>query len=83
MREPEGRGIYLFEGVEFPHGTQLTAPDKLVAAPDGTNICGLDVVDWNEDGILDLIVGLSWSVREGRRRESRSQLRIYRRLPGR
>ena len=78
----EGNGVYLLRRVGNAKESRVAAPVRLVFAPDGATVTGLDVADWDGDGVTDLIVGLTWpgSVVDGRP-TYRSQVWVYRRIP--
>jgi hypothetical protein len=84
MEGPQGKGIYVLRGVQDAEEFHFAAPELLIAAPDGASVTGLDVADWDGDGVLDLIVGLTWRERIGQTGgayKSRSQVWVYRRIP--
>lgn len=73
MKEHKGPwGVYLLCGVDDETGAQLTTPKRLIAPPKRATITGLDVADWDGDGVFDLILGVT--------RSKRSQVWVYRRV---
>jgi FG-GAP-like repeat len=72
---------YLFRGLRDTNRTRLSeSPKLLVSPPDGTRFSDLDVADWDDDGTLDLLAGVTWSEGQGRDSKARSQVWVFRRL---
>ena len=72
---------YLFRGVRDTKGTRLSAdPKLLVSPPEGARFTDLDVADWDDDGTLDLLAGVTWTEGEGRKSKARSQVWVFRRI---
>jgi hypothetical protein len=71
---------YVFRGVRDTEGTRLRAdPELLVSPPDGAKFSDLDIADWDNDGTLDLLAGVTWTKGRGKNSKTRSQVWIYRR----
>jgi hypothetical protein len=83
MRMPEIRkdSAYWFRGVREAKGIRLSAdPELLVSPPDGASFTDLDVADWDNDGALDLLAGITWLEGVGRKTKARSQVWVFRRI---
>jgi hypothetical protein len=72
---------YFFRGVRDAQGTRLSAdPKLLVSPPDGARFSDVDVADWDDDGTLDLLAGVTWSEGVGAKGHARSQVWVFRRI---
>lgn len=72
---------WLFRGVRDTQGTRLSAdPKLLVSPPDGARFSDLDVADWDDDGTLDLLAGVTWEEGTGKNFKARSQVWVFRRI---
>jgi hypothetical protein len=81
MHDKKEDSAYLFRGVRDTKRTRLSAdPELLVSPPAGARFSDLDVADWDDDGTLDLLAGVTWSEDEGRKVKERSQVRVFRRI---
>jgi hypothetical protein len=73
--------VCLFRGVRGTNGARLSAdPELLVCPPDGARFSDLDVADWDDDGTLDLLAGVTWTEGEGKKIKARSQVWVFRRI---
>jgi hypothetical protein len=71
----------LFRGVRDTNGTRLSAdPELLVSPPEGASFTDLDVADWDDDGTLDLLAGVTWTEGSGAKFKARSQVWVFRRI---
>ena len=72
---------WLFRGVRDTQGTRLsTDPELLVSPPAGARFNDLDVADWDDDGTLDLLAGVTWTEGTGKSFKARSQVWVFRRI---
>jgi hypothetical protein len=72
---------YLIRGVRDTKGARLSAaPELLVSPPDGASFSDLDVADWDDDGTLDLLAGVTWEEGVGAKFKARSQVWVFRRI---
>ena len=70
-----------FRGVRDANGTRLSAdPTLLVSPPEGARFTDLDVADWDDDGTLDLLAGVTWEEGTGKKFKARSQVWVFRRI---
>jgi hypothetical protein len=81
MHDKTEDSAYLLRGVRDTNGTRLSAdPKLLVSPPDGARFTDLDVADWDDDGTLDLLAGVTWSEGVGAKFKARSQVWVFRRI---
>jgi hypothetical protein len=81
MHDKREDSAYLLRGVRDTNGTRLSAdPKLLVSPPDGARFTDLDVADWDDDGTLDLLAGVTWSEGVGAKFKARSQVWVFRRI---
>ncbi|MFN0051394.1 MAG: FG-GAP repeat domain-containing protein [Planctomycetales bacterium] len=84
LRMPENRKdlAYIFRGIRDTTGIRLSRnPILLVSPPEGARFSDVDVADWDGDGTLDLLAGVTWPDRAGAKSEHHSQVWVYRRIP--
>ena len=81
MRDKREDSANLFRGLRDTKGTRLSAdPKLLVSPPDGARFTDLDVADWDDDGTLDLLAGVTWSEGASAEFKARSQVWVFRRI---
>ncbi|MBS0265280.1 MAG: VCBS repeat-containing protein [Planctomycetes bacterium] len=79
MHDKRADSACLFRGISDKEGTRLSAdPTLLVSPPDGARFTDLDVVDWDDDGTLDLLAGVTWTEGAGQNFKARSQVWVFR-----
>jgi hypothetical protein len=81
MHDKREDSAYLFRGERDTKGIRLSAdPVLLVSSPEGARFTDLDVADWDDDGTLDLLTGVTWSEGAGAKFKARSQVWVFRRI---